>query len=118
MDQEALGRRIYFVRKEQHMTSEKLSDLCDVNAVFIRQIERGLRLPSVPVLVKICNALEVSANYLLGKDLKYNENINLKELADLIHLSSPKQIQLIAEIYRVVIEVMAEDEYERKGSNL
>lgn len=68
--QKSFGRRINKIRKEQGITSEALAVICGVNPVFIRQIEGGTRTPSLPVFVRICNALEMSPEYFLQDELK------------------------------------------------
>jgi len=70
VDREEFGRRLKKVRQEKRFSSEQLASLCKVNPVFIRQIETGARLPSLPVFVKLCNNLEVSPAYLLGNEVK------------------------------------------------
>ena len=70
--QKSFGRRINKIRKEQGITSEALAVICGVNPVFIRQIEGGTRTPSLPVFVRICNALEMSPEYFLQDELKEN----------------------------------------------
>lgn len=44
MERRLLGKRINQIRKERGLTSEALSEICDVNAGHIRQIESGIRL--------------------------------------------------------------------------
>jgi transcriptional regulator with XRE-family HTH domain len=43
---QALGDRINQLRKNKGLTSEALSELCEVNAVYIRRIESGGSLPA------------------------------------------------------------------------
>lgn len=43
MERRLLGKRINQIRKERGLTSEALSEICDVNAGHIRQIESGIR---------------------------------------------------------------------------
>lgn len=92
-----LGKRLNKIRKLKGITSEKLSELCDVNAVHIRLIESGNRMPSLSLLIKICNVLEVSADYLLGlenpisheNDLKYQIeclDIDFNKLPDILKI--------------------------------
>ena len=68
-----LGARIYTVRRKKGITSNRLAELCGVGAVHIRKIESGVKLPSIPRFIMICNALahiHVLANpVLLGEDL-------------------------------------------------
>ena len=73
MEQSKLGKRINEVRKARGLTADKLSELCNINATYLRQIEGGAKMPSLPVFIDICNALHVSPDYLLQDELKENE---------------------------------------------
>ena len=82
MNKKAFGKRINTARKEKRVTSEKLSEIVGKNAVFIRQIEGANKLPSLPTFVDICNALNVSPNYLLFDSIKDNAQDNVEEIID------------------------------------
>ena len=41
MDKITFGGRINIARKEQEITGEKLAELCNINATYLRQIESG-----------------------------------------------------------------------------
>lgn len=69
----ALGTRIHEARRQKGLSSDKLAELCDVGAVHIRKIESGARLPSIQLLVGICNVLHVSPQTLLQDSLEDNE---------------------------------------------
>ena len=73
MEQSKLGKRINEVRKARGLTADKLSELCTINATYMRQIEGGAKMPSLPVFIDICNALHVSPDYLLQDELEENE---------------------------------------------
>lgn len=47
MDKKLLGRRINITRKERGLTSERLSEICNINATYLRQIESGAKTPSL-----------------------------------------------------------------------
>lgn len=64
MDKKLLGRRINAARKERGWTSERLSEICNINATYLRQIESGAKTPSLQVFVALCEALKVSPTYL------------------------------------------------------
>ena len=91
-DRNIFGKKINQTRKEQKISSEALSIMCDVNAVYIRQIEKGNRTPSMSVFFKICTALQVSPSYLL--DLKFHNN-NYSYLNESIKNLSSSQLKLI-----------------------
>ena len=58
MDKKLLGRQINRARKDRGLTSEKLSEACNINATYLRQIESGAKTPSLPMFVSICRALK------------------------------------------------------------
>lgn len=60
MERRLLGKRINQIRKERGLTSEALSEICDVNAGHIRQIESGIRLPSLPLFIQNMSGIKNS----------------------------------------------------------
>lgn len=60
------GRRMQQIRKyECEMTSEELAVSIGMSLTFIRQIECGVKKPSIATLVAIARALNTSTDYLL-----------------------------------------------------
>lgn len=104
MEVPGLGKRINRVRKERGLTAEKLSEVCSINATYLRQIEGGAKIPSLPVFIAICNALKVSPDYLLRDELADNELIRIQELAELWEHASPGQQELAAAMIRAALE--------------
>ena len=108
MNKVLFGKRVNAVRKEQLYTSESLAEKAGINAVFLRQIESAARLPSLPMLVRICNALHVSPNYLLGDSLDPNESDQFEALCSKIRTLTPRQIDLVTAMIEVLIEKLEE----------
>jgi len=54
-----LGGGIRKYRKLAGLTQEKLAERVDINAVYMGQIERGFRVPTVDVLLRIARALKI-----------------------------------------------------------
>ena len=48
MERIGLGKYINIVRKDRGLTSDRLSELCNINATYLRQIESGVKIPSTP----------------------------------------------------------------------
>lgn len=69
MDYTTLGTRIKNMRQQKKLTQEQLAEQAGISAPFIGHIERGTRIASLETLVAICNALEVSPEYLLCDSL-------------------------------------------------
>lgn len=65
MDKKLFGTRINKARKDRGLTAEKLAEACNINSTYLRQIEGGKKLPSLPVFATLCRELRVSPNYIL-----------------------------------------------------
>lgn len=55
-----LGKNLRRLRKQEGFTQEALADLTTVHRNYISDLERGHRNPSVDVLAKLADALNVS----------------------------------------------------------
>ncbi|GKI16836.1 hypothetical protein CE91St44_33210 [Oscillospiraceae bacterium] len=93
MDKLSFGKRVAQARKQQNITAEQLSNMCDHNAVFLRQIESGVRLPSLPTFIEICNALAVSPDRLLQDQLVRNDLDMLEGIAKKAAHLSPRDLK-------------------------
>lgn len=61
-----LGDKLKSIRKSRHLTQLELSKRLEVSKGTISAYEQGLSYPSIETLVKICNILDTSSDYLLG----------------------------------------------------
>ena len=84
--------------------ADRLSELCNINATYLRQIEGGTKVPSLPVFINICNALKISPDYLLRDALEDNEVSKIRELAELWENTSPGQQEIAVAMIRAVLE--------------
>ncbi len=60
------GTRLKKLRKVKNLTQQELANKVDLVKSSISAYEKGLKYPSVEVLIKLCNCFNVSADYLLG----------------------------------------------------
>jgi len=58
-DRKHLGNGIRKYRKLEGLTQERLAEKVDLNPVYMGQIERGYKVPTVDVLLRIAKALKV-----------------------------------------------------------
>jgi transcriptional regulator with XRE-family HTH domain len=58
-DRKLLSGGIRKYRKLAGLTQEKLAERVDINAVYMGQIERGYKVPTVDVLLRIARALKI-----------------------------------------------------------
>lgn len=108
MEKKLLGRKINMARKDKGMTGEKLSEACNINATYLRQIESGAKMPSLPVFISICKELRVSPSYLLSDILNDGEISEMDELQKLWMSATPKQIKMVSSMIRSALENMGE----------
>ena len=65
-----LGKRLRETRMQKKMTQQTLADMVQVELRTYQRYEEGTREPSFAMLRALADALEVSTDYLLGR----NEN--------------------------------------------
>ena len=106
----AFGKRLNAVRREQHLSSERLSEKADINAVFVRQIEGASRLPSLPVFVRLCNELQISPNFLLADSLQWNEEVKISALDMRLRSLTPRQFDVVVSTVNALIDGLSEME--------
>lgn len=108
MNQIELGLRIKQCRKMHKLTQEQLAELTNVSLHYIYEIEKGLKMMSLPMLIDISSVLNVSIDYLLfgtnsnssvysSKDMPY-DRLNL-----LLQNLSPQQRDNLADIMSVLL---------------
>ena len=107
IDYKALGKRIKNKRKEKHLTQEQLSEICDLSTAHIGHIERGTRIMSVDVLVRLSRALDVSLDYLLFDSVTDDENI-LKNISPVLKETDKKKVAYFLNTVRLLAENLDE----------
>ena len=99
MDLNNLGIEIKNNRKLLKLTQEQLAELIDVNPHYIYEIEKGLKIPSLPVLIAISEQLHVSIDILLSKNV-HNTDKEKDELDCLIKNLNKSQRLNLAKVIR------------------
>lgn len=60
------GQKVQYVRNERKFSQEKLAELSELDRTYISSVERGQRNISILNIIKIADALGVSASSLLA----------------------------------------------------
>ena len=97
----SIGERIAKARKTARMTQAELSEKIEISEKYLSRIECGKQLPSIVIVVKICNVLCVSMDELLGQTNIYNN----KSIQDEISALSAYEQKRIAEIIKIIREI-------------
>lgn len=62
---EAIGYRIKLAREQAGMTQEQLAEKIGRSTQFISTIERGVAGPSIETVIRLCDVLHTSSDFLL-----------------------------------------------------
>lgn len=99
-----LGKRIKKVRMSKKLTQVQLAEKVNLSDVYISHIENGASKPSLETLVSISNALETSIDFLLSNSIYSSKEILADEFAELIKDCSNKELKLIFDMAKLIIE--------------
>ena len=91
--------RIRKAREEMGYTREKFAEKLDVSVSYLAELERGRTGISVKMLIKVCNVLGLSADYVLFGEERSDDKMRL----DAINRISPEYIPLLD---KVIIELL------------
>lgn len=91
MDKSELGARIREARKKKGYTQEKLAEMSDIGTMYLGEIERGVKMPSMKIFIGILESLDVSADYILRNELTSGRDFIFDEITQKLEALTPKQ---------------------------
>lgn len=106
MDKLSMGDRIKETRKMRGFTQEQLAERIDVTLEYISQIERGLKIPSMQVFMKLIEVLDVSADYLLRDAVSVRNLYGDKKIGAKLERLTPKQRVALEALIDTYIEYL------------
>lgn len=65
MDKEIIGKRIRYQREKLNLTRAEFAEQIELSPQFLAEIENGKKGMSAETLYKICERVEMSADYML-----------------------------------------------------
>lgn len=90
----AFGEQLRRFRHEGGLTQEQLAELANVHPGFIQKLEAGERLPSLPTLLDLAQALSVPLEALLPNVPPRATRSDVTAVAALLANCSPQQVAL------------------------
>ena len=91
MEKAELGSRIREARSKKGLTQEVLSERAGIGITYLGEIERGVKMPSIRILINIVNALDVSADYILRNEVNSGKQYVFDEITKKLEKLTPKQ---------------------------
>lgn len=97
-----ISKRITERRKKLGMTQEMLAEKGDLTPQFVSYAESGKRAMRPENVIKLANALEVSADYLLTGDIVDKD---LLILSDKMRKLSPEMLRIVESIIDECVKI-------------
>jgi len=104
IDYNKMGQRIKWLREQKRLTQEQLAEVIDMSNNYISNIENNRSIPSLETLVKICNALDTTPDYILLDSVYACKEYIVDEIAKKLSQCNPKETRLISKFISLVIE--------------
>lgn len=98
MDKAALGEKLRQARQKKGYTQHTLAQIAEIGNVYLGEIERGLKMPSLNIFVKLIEALDVSADCILRDELTSGKEYIYDEITQKLTNLTPKQRKTAAEL--------------------
>lgn len=106
MDKHTMGDRIKDTRKKRGLTQENLAEKLDISVEYVSQIERGMKMPSMQIFIKLIEILDVSADYLLRDTVSTRNLYGDKQIGSRLERLTPKQRVALEALIDTYIEYL------------
>lgn len=98
IDMPELGARIRQARTDKNMSQLELAEVCGISVPYVSDVERGKKCFSVDILLRIAQALQVSADWLLRLDIPQTDYAYHAEAAELLSDCSQEEAALLLDL--------------------
>ncbi len=73
-------------REKMNLSQQEMADILEISVSTYNKFENGRQLPRIDVFKRICTALKVSSDWLLGIGSKSGSNVQLDSTSDILRL--------------------------------
>ena len=114
MDKVLLGVKIRQLREQKNLTQMQLAEVSEMSDRSLANIEVGKVVPQLNTLIAIAAALNVSLDYLINDNSKFDKKLYMREVTERISKMAEQDIQHILGY----IEFYTESERKRIRENI
>ena len=104
MDTTVIGSRIREQRKKRKQSTEKFAEAVGLSTIYLGEIERGERVPSLKSFTKIANYLEMSADHFLCYELVAAKPFVHNEISEKTKDLTPQQLKMVRDIVYAMVD--------------
>ena len=97
-----VGSRIREARKSRHLSQNALAELVDISPSHMSDIENGKKTIGLDIFMRLTEALQVSADWLLRTDIPQVASIHGQELSALLSDCSASEAQSLLKVLKEV----------------
>jgi len=99
-----IGARTKEIRFKKGMTQQKLSERMEINSKYLSSIERGKENPTLNILIKLAESLEVHLNEIFDSTVQIEDNSKIRPLIhSLLDKADFEQLRLIFKIVSAIL---------------
>lgn len=98
MDRAVLGKTLRQARLAKKYSQSALAEKAGIGTVYLGEIERGLKMPSLNSFIKIIEALDISADYVLRSELPSGKEYIYDEITQKLKNLTPRQRKTASDI--------------------
>ena len=106
IDYVSIGNRIKEIRVAKEWTQAKLAEESGIEPSNISHIERAATKLSLPTLISIANALNVTLDEIAYGSLVKNAHISVKIIEDIISDCSSEELKALAEVMKTTKNIL------------
>lgn len=104
MDKVVLGKKLREARLKKGYTQQALAEIAGIGNVYLGELERGLKMPSLNVFIQIIEALDISADSVLRDELTSGKEYIFDEITHKLECLTPKQRKTVADIFDAYLQ--------------
>ena len=98
IDYKSIGKRIKTARIRLDMTQERLAEQVNLSPSHLSNIETGTTKVSLPTIIKLANALQVSVDSLLADSVVQSKAVFEEDIQTILSDCDDYEIRVIADI--------------------
>lgn len=102
LDYTKIGQRIRTIRKKKGLSQKELAEKCNLSANHISHIERANTMVSLPSLVQIVNALEITTDDVLCDSIPKSVLPYSNEITELERNCNEKEIRIFSAVLKAL----------------
>ena len=95
-----IGAKIKEMRQKMKMSRKEFAKAAGISASYLSEIERGLKRPTVDIILKISKAFNLKISELLDEIPSTPMSPELKELVETLRNFKPEQVKLLSEFLK------------------